>query len=110
LPLAKAAVAPGWHLPHVFARLAGAIRLLGSDEGRMSCEPWHEAQLAAETCPPRMARPWNESLNVLKRSLRMPYLVASRTEEWQGEQTSAETFPGATGESGASAFLIVCSP
>src|SRR5512143_108304 len=40
----------------------------------------------------------------------MPYLAARRTEEWQGEQTSVETFPGATGESGASAFLIVCSP
>src|SRR5512138_2903486 len=86
------------------------MRLRGSLEGRMSCDPWQEAQFAAETCPPRTASPWNESANVLKRSLLIPYLVARRTDEWQGEQTSVETFSGATGDSGASAFLIVCSP
>jgi hypothetical protein len=55
--------------------------LRGSDEGRISCEPWHEAQFAAETCPPRIARPWNESLNVRNRSLRSPYFDASLTDE-----------------------------
>jgi hypothetical protein len=55
--------------------------LRGSVEGRISCEPWHEAQFAAATEPPRIARPWYESVNVRKRSLRIPYLVLRRTEE-----------------------------
>jgi hypothetical protein len=39
-----------------------------------------------------------------------PYFWDSFTELWQGEQTCAETFAGATGEFGSLVLRMLCSP
>ena len=110
LPCAKRAPAPGWHSPQVATRLSLWIREAGSEEERMSCDPWQLAQFATLTWPPLTARPWKLSSNVLNASLLMSYFSESWREEWQGVQTFWETFAAETGESGSSAFRMPCSP
>src|SRR5512140_1300028 len=109
-PEATRAPAPGWHLPQVFTRFAGLIREAGSEEGRMSWEPWQLAQLATATEPPLTARPWKLASKVLKRSLSIPYFSDRRSEPWQGVQTFWETLAAATGELGSWALRMPCSP
>ena len=58
LPLAKFVPAPGWHWPHVLARLAAWMGDLGSAEVRMSWKPWQLAQLATRVSPNFEAVPW----------------------------------------------------
>ncbi len=109
-PWAKRAPAPGWHFPHVATRFSLLTLEAGSEEGRMSWEPWQLAQFATLTCPPLTARPWKLASKVAKRLLSIPYFSESRSEEWQGVQTFWETFAAATGDFGSFAFRMPCSP
>ena len=43
----KLALALVWHLAQVCTRFSGESVDLGSSKGRMSCEPWQSAHLAA---------------------------------------------------------------
>ncbi len=82
----------------------------GSDDGRMSCTPWQEAQLATVWLPERLARPWKLSSKAATAVAFMPNFSVSRRSPWQRPQVIFGTFEAKTGEPLSAGPRIRCSP
>src|SRR5215213_6587287 len=88
--MAKRVPAPGWHLPQVVARFALLTIERGSDDGRIRCTPWHEAQLATVLLPARDERPWKLSSKDETTLLGRLNFSVTRRSPWQGRQVGGE--------------------
>src|SRR5512134_314678 len=109
-PLAKFSVAPGWHLPQVTGRFFGWIVERGSEEGKISWSPWHDAQFATVLSPRRAERPWKLSWYPRTLSTGTPYRAASFSAAWQEAHVFWETAADETGELGSATARMSCSP
>src|SRR5215217_4095930 len=108
--MAKRVPAPGWHLPQVVARFALLTIERGSDDGRIRCTPWHEAQLATVLLPARDERPWKLSSKDETTLLGRLNFSVTRRSPWQRPQVMAGRLEAKTGEPGSFTERMRCSP
>src|SRR5512139_1604272 len=109
-PLAKFAVAPGWHFPQVTGRLFWWIVERGSDDLKISWTPWQEEQFATVLSPTRADRPWKLCSYPFTFPTGTPYRAASLSAAWQDAHILSDTAAKETGEAGSEAWRMSCSP